>query len=58
GTIYNFSTFIADEIVSCAKEGDRILFGNVLLTIVFSEIGVPDSSDKFMWEYPTEDPSP
>ncbi|KAH9312941.1 hypothetical protein KI387_027976, partial [Taxus chinensis] len=21
-------------------------------------IGVPDASDKFMWEYPAEDPSP
>ncbi|KAH9292491.1 hypothetical protein KI387_042326, partial [Taxus chinensis] len=58
GTIYNLSTYIAEEIVKCAKEGDRILFGNVLLTIVFAEVGVSDAPDKFVWEYPAKDPSP
>ncbi|KAH9326632.1 hypothetical protein KI387_006810, partial [Taxus chinensis] len=58
GTIYNLSAFIADEIDSCAREGDGILFNNVLLTIVFSEIKVPDASDKFVWKYLAEDPSP
>ncbi|KAH9294686.1 hypothetical protein KI387_038274, partial [Taxus chinensis] len=58
GTIYNLSAYIVEEIVSCMKEGDRILFSNVLLTIVFSEIRVPDTLDKFVWEYLAEDPSP
>ncbi|KAH9324362.1 hypothetical protein KI387_004540, partial [Taxus chinensis] len=58
GTIYNLSTYIVEEIVSCMKDGDRILFGNVLLTIMFSEIGVLNASEKFVWEYPTKDPFP
>lgn len=58
GNIYNLSTFIVDENVSSTKEGDKILVSNVLLTIVFSEIGVLDASNKFVWEYPTEDPFP
>ncbi|KAH9322938.1 hypothetical protein KI387_017577, partial [Taxus chinensis] len=41
-----------------AEKGGKILFGNILLTIVFSEIGVLDASDKFVWEYPAKDPSP
>lgn len=48
GTIYNLSIYITDEIISIVKEGYKIIFINVLLTIVFSEIGVLDAVDKFV----------
>ncbi|KAH9313821.1 hypothetical protein KI387_022448, partial [Taxus chinensis] len=58
GIVYNISQYIADEIISSGEKGGKILFGNILLTIVFSEVGVPDASNKFVWEYLDEDPSP
>ncbi|KAH9319490.1 hypothetical protein KI387_021259, partial [Taxus chinensis] len=57
GTIYNLSAYIVDEIITSAQEGDKILFGNVLLTIVFLEIGVLDVVENFVWEYLEEDRS-
>ncbi|KAH9291138.1 hypothetical protein KI387_043676, partial [Taxus chinensis] len=60
GSRYYDISDIKDPMMKMAAhlEGDKILFSNVLLTIVFSKIGVPDASKKFVWEYPTEDPSP
>ncbi|KAH9295106.1 hypothetical protein KI387_038694, partial [Taxus chinensis] len=46
------------EIISACTKERKIMFGNVLLTIIFSEIGVPDGPEEFVWEYPDEDPSP
>lgn len=58
GTIYNIVSYIAEQIVKEVRIGGKIIFGDVLLSLVFMEIGVPDGPKEKVWEYPIENKSP
>lgn len=52
GFVYNLANFIAKTILVEAHQGDKIIFGVILLSIVFFEIVVPNGPKDKIWQHP------